>query len=289
MNEPYYLYALSPPEPPADRLGPGVDPRFAVELVPAGPLAAAASRVGLDEFDPKKLQQGSADLPWLSKVAIRHNEIIAALAQRRAVLPMRLGTIFQSRDSLLARLKPYEPQAVDFLRGLGDRQEWAAKLYIETDPRQRTPQGGQSHFHGDNTGVRGGDADAVKIGTVPTAGGAAYLAAQGLRLRRRRQVETAAKTAAATLEDRLGRLADSWRRLRVLPHVFSNRPEQMVSNAAFLLSRSKLDAFQAGGEQLRRELAPQGLIVELSGPWPPYHFCPSFEPRDESSPCRCTC
>ena len=256
---------------------------------PVGQLAAVASRVGLDEFDLAKLQQGSADLPWLSKVAVRHNQIIAALSMRRAVLPMRLGTMFQSRGSLLARLKPYEPQAADFLRELGDRQEWAAKLYIEKEPCQPAPQGGQSHFHGDNAGVRGGTGDAVKIGTVPTVGGTQYLAAQGLRLRRRRQVDTAANTAAATIEDRLGAVADACRRLRPLPHVFTNRPEKMAWNAAFLLSRLQLGAFQAAAEQLRRELAPDGLIVEVTGPWPPYHFCPSFEPCDESSPCPCTC
>ncbi len=250
------------------------------KLVPVGQLVAVASRVGLDEFDPAKLQQGSADLPWLSKVAIRHNQIIAALSMQQAVLPMRLGTMFQSRDSLLARLKPYEPQAADFLRGLGNRQEWAAKLYIEKERRDATvpllacPAVNRALLD-KPAGAHGG--------------GTQYLAAQGLRLRRRRRVDTAANTAAATIEDRLGAVADACRRLRPLPHVFTNRPEKMAWNAAFLLSRLQLGAFQAAAEQLRREFAPDGLIVEVTGPWPPYHFCPSFEPRDESSPCPCTC
>jgi hypothetical protein len=63
----------------------------------------------------------------------------------------------------------------------------------------------------------------------------------------------------------------------------------MVWNGAFLLSRATLHSFQAACEQLGIEVAPKGLLVELTGPWPPYHFCPSFEPQREDSSCRCTC
>ncbi len=262
MNESYYLYALTSVHSRAGGLGPGVDPRFAVELVPCGPLAAAASPIGLDEFDPAKLQQGTADLAWLSQVAVRHNEIIAALARQRAVLPMRLGVIFQSRDSLLARLTPYSAAAAAFLRQLGDRQEWAVKLYIR--PAEKT----------ENLGI---------------AGGAQYLAAQGLRLQRRRAAGSAASAAAATIETRLGRLADSWRRLDVLPHALTNRRENMAWNGAFLLPKAAIGPFQAACGQLHDELAPEGLMVEPSGPWPPYHFCPSFESRDQTAPCPSPC
>ncbi len=269
MNDPCYLYAVTWADSSPDGLGPGVDPRFAVEMVPCGPLAAAASRVGLDEFDVAKLQQGTADLPWLSQVAVRHNEIIAALARRLAVLPMRLGTIFQSRSSLIARLKPYETGVTEFLRGLGNRQEWAVKLYLERD------------------------ASPAKIEPVPgqatPRGGAEYLVAKGMRLQRRRQAEARARQSAATVEDRLKDMADSWRRLSPLPHALTNRRETMVWNGAFLLPRAKIGPFQAACEQLRGELTPGGLSVELTGPWPPYHFCPSFEPRDETSPCPCNC
>ena len=207
-----------------------------------GQLAAVASRVGLDEFDPAKLQQGSADLPWLSKVAVRHNQIIAALAMRRAVLPMRLGTMFQSRDSLLARLKPYEPQAADFLRGTG-RPPGMGREIVHRERAERCR--GATTMLRVVPGWSGSEAALLDKPAVAPAGGTQYLAAQGLRLRRRRQVDTAANTAAATIEDRLGAVADSWRRLRPLPHVFTNRPEKMAWNAAFLLSRLQLGAFQA--------------------------------------------
>ena len=133
------------------------------------------------------------------------------------------------------------------------------------------------------------DAPPAKIEPVagqapPRCGGAEYLAAKGQRLQRRRQAEARARQSAAAVEDRLKDMADSWRRLDPLPHALTNRRETMVWNGAFLLPKSKFGPFQAACDQLRGELTPGGLSVELTGPWPPYHFCPSFEPRDEDVP-----
>lgn len=137
MNEHCYLYALTWAGCPPESFGPGVDPRFAVELVRCGPLAALTSRVGLDQFDLAKLQEGTADLPWVSKVALRHNAIIDALASRQPVLPMRLGTLFQSRSSLIAKVARCEADVVQFLRHLEDRQEWAVKIYVDENRAEK--------------------------------------------------------------------------------------------------------------------------------------------------------
>ena len=86
-------------------IGPGVDPRFAVELIREGQIAAVISRVGLDQFAPERLEGKTAeDVEWLGRIATRHHEIICQAAASAAVLPLRLGTMFHSRDSLQAML-----------------------------------------------------------------------------------------------------------------------------------------------------------------------------------------
>ena len=59
-------------------MGPESIRDFPAELIRYGQLAALASRVGWDDRDLAKLQQGSADLAWVSKVAVRHHEIIGS-------------------------------------------------------------------------------------------------------------------------------------------------------------------------------------------------------------------
>lgn len=314
MDEYYSLYAMTWADCPVKDFGLGVDPRFEVELVRYGRLAALTSRVGLDRFDVSKLQEGTADLPWLSKVAVRHNEIIGAVARDVPVLPMRLGVFFESRSSLIAKLSPYEANAAEFLRQIEGRQEWAVKIYVDENLAQQSlldrsaspstqaplskvqsvrPYGmvHSSHATADGSwmatpsGPRTEPKARQTSQSARDGGGTRYLAAKGLRIERRRQVDALVGQAALTVETRLKDITDVWHRLRPQPQVFTNRPEKMVWNGVFLLARSTISWFQAICERLGSELAPKGLIVEVTGPWPPYHFCPSFEPQRENSPC----
>ena len=78
----YCQYAFTQPECRVKEIGPGVDPRFCVELIREGPIAAVTSRVGLDQFTPERLQGKTAeDIQWLGKIAARHNEIVCQAAE----------------------------------------------------------------------------------------------------------------------------------------------------------------------------------------------------------------
>jgi hypothetical protein len=287
MDERYYLYALTWADCPQEGFGPGVDPRFPAELIRCGRLAALTSRVGWDDRDLAKLQEGSADPAWVSKVAVRHHEVVETLARHWSVLPMRLGTLFRSRSSLIAKLAPCEAKAAEFLRRLEDRQEWAAKLYVaaasETIATERTVGRAERAppFVAANSsgGARSARPTLPYRNPSPRGGdGAEYLAAQVERARRRRQSEAVIRRAIVTVEARLQRMADSWQRLAPLPTALTHRADKMVWNGALLLASSAIAAFQTACGQLGSELAPEGLLLEVTGPWPPYHFAPSLEP-----------
>jgi hypothetical protein len=259
MHEAFCLYALTRGDASAESLGAGVDSRYPVERIRYGRLAALTSRVGLDAFDLTRLEAGTPDVEWLGRVALRHNEIIAAAACRAAVLPMRLGIFFDCRESLIAQLSPCETNAVEFLDRLEDRQEWGAKLYVDKTALRDEPSPGRTPQ----------SAAAVRTS------GADYLAARGLQLERRRHRDATIQQAIATAGDDLAQTADDWQALRTLPRSFTNRSDDMVWNGAFLLKPSQVGAFQAACEQLRRDLTDDGFTVEITGPWPPYHFCPA--------------
>jgi hypothetical protein len=62
----------------------------------------------------------------------------------------------------------------------------------------------------------------------------------------------------------------------------------MIFNGAFLLLRSDIDAFRGEVEAIGDTYAEQGLTLELTGPWPPYNFCPPLrEGQDEAVGIRC--
>ena len=137
----YCQYAFAQPDCRVQEIGPGVDPQFPVELIREGQIAAVTSRVGLDQFAPERLQGKTAeDFRWLGKIAARHNEIICQAARSSAVLPLRLGTVFRSRDSLQNILRHCRSTVAKFLERLGDRHEWGVKLYLESRRPEPKPQ-----------------------------------------------------------------------------------------------------------------------------------------------------
>jgi hypothetical protein len=272
-DEAFYLYAFTWSDCPADGLGPGVDPRFRVGLVSCGrpgdgpdfcgrtpqnsgpsPLvrvAALASRVGLDQFDLSRLAgQSAADVEWLSQVAFRHNQIITQAARHRPVLPLRIGSLFRSRASLSARLEQCRPVVTEFLERLGDRQEWAAKIYLD-----------QGHLSG----------------SVGPGSGKDYLVRKRQHEQARRTAQEQGQREAAAVEAALASQADLACRVRILPAGLTGRREKMLLNAAYLVSRSASEAWLRLAERLGRAAAEKGLLLEITGPWPPYHFCPEVK------------
>lgn len=256
-DEHYYQYAFSQADCRVEGIRAGVDPRFEVELIPIDSIAAVASRVGLDQFDVDKLEGRSAeDIQWLNEVAVRHNDIVRQAAQSSPVLPLRLGTIFQSRDSLLAAVTHCQQAVADFLQALGDRQEWAVKLYIQNDRIT-------------------GRLDGPHLDDAVTSG-AGYLRRRSAELRRCREMQTELQREITAVEDRLAARTDRRRRVRPLPDALTGRREKMVFNAAYLLPAADVEPWLAKVHETGDAIQRKGLLLEVTGPWPPYHFCPEL-------------
>ncbi len=284
----YCQYAFAQPECRVREIGPGVDPHFNVELIREGPIAAVVSRVGLDQFDPERLQGATAeDIQWLGKVAARHNEIICQAATSSAVLPLRLGTVFQSRDSLQAMLVRCRSTVAKFLERLGNRQEWGVKLYL--DKHQPEPIPGHlgpppPHFlartnpdHRENTPATN-PRQAENMAPSPSAtSGTAYLTQKKAQLDSRREQRASVYQTIQSVEQSLASNAEHCCRIRNLPSDLTGRTEEMVFNAAYLLSSSSQASWLETVQRVYQDVQSKGLVLEVSGPWPPYHFCPTLE------------
>ncbi|MGD9991143.1 GvpL/GvpF family gas vesicle protein [Pseudonocardia sp.] len=218
-------------------------------LVVAERLGAVVGTVADERFDEAGLAAAMADLGRVEMLVRAHHRVVAATAQDRTVAPVRLATVFRDDDAVVVMLRERRDAFHGVLDRVRDRREWGVKVYVDT--AAAVP---------DTAPEPGPAAAADRPGT-------SYL----LRRRADRDRGAAARGRARAVADRVagvaGEHAAEVRRFAPQDARLSGRAEEMVLNATFLVDRA--------GEQDFRDAvssAGTGVIVEVTGPWPPFSF-----------------
>lgn len=220
------------------------------------------STVSAAQYDEASLAAGLKNLDWVGRRAMAHEAIVEHFLTARAVLPMQLFTLFSTDERALEHFAR-ERRRVDRILGRLERQqEWGLRLsFDENDARQAVE---------DTHRVR------RSPGSARTESGAAYLARKRDLLDVTRGQLAAAKSEADRLYRAMSRDATESRRRRATEQATAG--SRLLLDAAFLVPRAKANAFRNTLRQHARKLSGSGLVVSLTGPWPPYNFVSASAP-----------
>jgi len=244
----------------------GSDGSEAVCALEAQGLVAIFRPVSLAEFQGELAEQRLQDPAWVVPRACQHERVVEAVMARSPVLPVRFGAVFSSRDALERWLAERHLEISGFLDFVADKEEWGAKAFVHLDnARERRLQ---SEL-----------ALAERGGRLSESPGARYFQVKRLRAEVDQHVKLWSRRAAQEIQGELEADAVGFRALPLQVRNPSERPEDMVLNGALLVARARLADFRGRAEALGARFREQGLSVELSGPWPPYHFCPDLNGR----------
>jgi hypothetical protein len=225
---------------------PGVD-GATVEGVAEGRLAALVSTVPESRYRPDALTSRLEDLDELERLSRAHDGVLEDALADGDVLPLRLCTLYESPASLRTMLARDGEALGDALGRIAGRAEWGVKAFLRrpASPPERSAE---------------------------PASGAEYLA----RRREQRDVAVAARDAVdhsvAGIHARLADRASAAVVSRPQDRRLTGRDEEMVLNGAYLVPRDAAAAFAAVVDELRAQHAAEGIELELTGPWPAYHF-----------------
>jgi Gas vesicle synthesis protein GvpL/GvpF len=247
----------------------GIDARHPVGALEQDGLAAIVSRVPLSEFGEEPLRERLSDMEWLERTARRHEQVQEQMTRTGTPIPMRLCTIYRDESgvrSMLVREGPALREALDQLRG---KAEWGVKAFADLDAAEPEPPVADPADPAE-------PAEPAKPGPGrPGSGeGAAYM--QGRLQHRRRREQTGARLDEACDGLHAALCAVAADGVTLAPHrpEMTGRTVPMIFNASYLVAHADADAFHSELDRLSRELAPLGLEVERTGPWPPYNFVP---------------
>lgn len=233
-----------------------------------GGIAAAAQRVDAAEYTGDRGTSQLQDLAWLVPRAEYHQRVVAAVGVDAAVVPVRFGTLFSDVSALEAWLAPRRAELASALSYLRGRSEWAVRLLAAPAP---TPAA----------------ASAPRPGGEPS-GRSYLLARKKVRDRQsgwRAEIEAVADRAEAFLASASIDLA----RLPVRSLDGSLREAQgdarrTAATWAALIETADAAGFRDRLEGMRRSLPEDRFDLEVTGPWPPYNFCPGLDRESKPGP-----
>ena len=246
-----WLYGVvaEAPEPP---LSSGVD-GHAVEVHRHAGLTALVSQVPRERFNEEALTERLEDLESVETLARAHEAVLEAALAAVTVVPFRLCTVYsslQALDAMLAQEGVALKAALDRLNGM---QEWGVKAFL----RASVPASGA-----DEPGE--------------AASGIEYLTMKRDRRDAAVAGREATENALAQIHARLTECATASTLSRPHDRRLSGRDKDMLLNAAYLVPADGVAAFRAIVEDMARRHEAEDVELELTGPWPPYHFVESL-------------
>ena len=243
----------------------GVAPGSDVTSVTYRGLSAIVSEVPLEEFGADALKGNLEDLEWLERTARAHDAILARALSADAVVPLRLCTIFNDVSGVRRMLERGREFLLDALDRLRCKAEWSVKLLAD---QKKIEAAAREHESGLAASPSSG-------GGEPT--GRAFFARKKAERFMREQARTIVESAAQRAHDRLRGEAAAATLLRPQNPELSGRVGEMVLNGAYLVDRSRAEAFATVAQELAERDRRIGLELELGGPFAPYNFVPVQE------------
>jgi hypothetical protein len=179
-------------------------------------------------------------------------------SERTTVVPFRFGAIYETEDHVRAMLADRSDLA-GALKRLAGAVELGVNAYLD-----------RGRFRARLAAVRG------NLEEEETSG-RAYMQRRALERELDASVESFAAEVADDAHERLAACATDARANPVRPSVDDGRLE-MILNGAYLVANGGEDTFRATASELEAQYADDGVVFELTGPWPPYNFAESDEP-----------
>jgi hypothetical protein len=250
-----YIYGVA--DAPAPRELPAVEailPGAPIEAHASAGLVAFVSPVGPDTFGADAL--ADADEAWLIGRALAHAQVLAALMPRRALVPLRFGTVCRDVEEVgdfLERQRPMLSAALERVRGAA---EWGVKLHCD-------PAALGAAVERELPAAR----EAVAARATATPGRGFFLAK---RIAPIVAAESAARVAAC-IDETHRRLVGAARASAPL-NTAPTGQASIVATSAYLVAHDRLGDFRERLSGLAADFAASGLRHELTGPWPPYNF-----------------
>jgi hypothetical protein len=239
-----YLYGISRAggPKPAKILSPGIDGDHPVQPVACGDFICWTSVVDRAGFS-QEINRNMENLEWLALHGVRHQQVVAEIAGKAALIPARFGTVFSGEQALVKNVQNRKSALKKVFTRISDADEWGVKVFAEQPAAQPIP--------------------------AEVRSGKEYLKQKAVRLKRRPDRDDSG------LREFSAELKKIARDSAPTGKISGVQPD-LLWQATFLVPRGKRKQW----DQALKEFVKQwsgSRRIEVNGPWPPYSFVSDAE------------
>ncbi|MCX7018514.1 MAG: GvpL/GvpF family gas vesicle protein [bacterium] len=239
--------------------GTGLDGRSPLQTHVHGALAALISEVDSAMFCGEETAERLQDINWVAPLACRHAQIISDAMRLSPVFPARFGSLFSSREKLDRFISIHEDTILTFLEHTRGQNEWGVKVFFDRSKMLDSMTA---------AALKEQEAD------LPKSPGARYLHEQRIRHGLEKRVDARARTMRIAIADALEIHASESGERKITRGEGAEEGRTLIANLAYLVPGASLEAFHEEETRLNAEYATEGIVLETTGPWPPYSFTP---------------
>jgi hypothetical protein len=239
----------------------GLDDRHPVSQWAFKDIVAVLGMSSIEDFCGPEAENRMKDLAWIGPRVCRHEEVVEEVMRRSPAFPARFGTIFSSFEALEKLLEVHYDEISRFLDKAAGKEEWAVKGLLNRAQARRS-------FSTLMLSRQEGRLASLSPGKR-------YLGEQRIRGSADRELNGWLKRVIKGIGDDLCRHSSEFCERKVLS--LDSEAMEMVLNWAFWIAREDADDFRARVDRANEQNDRQGLLLKLSGPWPPYSFLPSLD------------
>lgn len=234
--------------------------RFATASIDG--ISAVYTCVNPHEFSQEVIDRRAGDLEWLGAIGYRHQDVVADLMKRTAIVPLRAFTLFSSEEALRSYLREHAETLKKVLERLDGKQEWT--LQVEFEPSRWS----------ESLASRVESLRTLQSEIESAAPGKAFLLRKKLEDEKKRSSKEAEQQVVAEIEQ----LVLDKLRSETLAETRERR-EGAFPQINVLIERDEEARLQELQTMLAERYAAEGVTLGLTGPWPPYTFAAMNDER----------
>ncbi|HEY8911176.1 MAG TPA: GvpL/GvpF family gas vesicle protein [Desulfosporosinus sp.] len=220
-------------------------------IVENGNLGMLVCPVPLKEYNQESLHRSMEDMAWVESHAQRHEETLLKAMESGSVIPLPFCTIFTDEENIKRQLLQNAKDIQDDLQRLRNQQEMHVKLFVN---RKRLLEKLQEDLP-----YTGGQS------------GGGYFQKRQWEKKIEEDLERIMNDYGESLYQDLNTISAE---VILLDKTGVVAPEgqQVVFAVQYLISKECHKEWDKKLAEFDEAADPLGFILDVSGPWPPYHF-----------------